>query len=66
MMWRSHEGPREGQGPQQSSQQWSRPMQNGQKFESVLWRMEVNVNKRVAYCISITQPRTYKVCPQHT
>ena len=31
-------------------QQWSRQMQNGQKFEFVLWRMEVtvNVNDRVA------------------
>ena len=24
-------------------------MQNGQKYESVLWQMEVNVNDRVAY-----------------
>ena len=28
----------------QKLQQWSRLMQNGQKFESVLWRMEVTVN----------------------
>ena len=36
MKWRTHEG----QGSQQDLQQWSRLMQNGQKFESVLWRME--------------------------
>ena len=46
MKWRTHEG----QGSQQNLQQWSRLMQNGQKFESVLWRMEftVYVNDRVA------------------
>ena len=32
-------------------QQWPRLIENGQKFEFVLWRMEVtvNVNDRVAY-----------------
>ena len=35
MKWRTYEG----QGLQQNLQQWSRLMQNGQKFESVLWRM---------------------------
>ena len=45
MKWMTHEG----QVSQQNLQQWSRLMQNEQKFESVLWRMEVNVNGRVAY-----------------
>ena len=35
MKWRTHVG----QGPSQNLQQWSRLMQNGQKFGSVLWRM---------------------------
>ena len=42
MKWRTHEG-------QESLQQWSRLMQNGEQFESALWRMEVSVNDRVAY-----------------
>ena len=47
MKWRTHKG----QESKQNLQQWSGLMQNGQKFESVLWRMKVtvNVNDRVAY-----------------
>ena len=40
MKWRTHEG----QGSQQNLQQWSRLTQNGQKVESVLWRVEFTVN----------------------
>ena len=40
MKWRTHKG----KGYQKDLQQWSRLMQNGQKFESVLWLMEVTVH----------------------
>ena len=40
MKWRTHER----RGSEQNLQQWSRLTQNGHKFESVLWRMEVTVN----------------------
>ena len=40
MKWSTHEG----QGSYQDLQQWPRLMQNEQKFESVLWQMEVTVH----------------------